>query len=73
LKAQFFTVSGKLLKSATFEYGNTVVHSGKSIPFVSKMTISDAVKPDDRTVLEYSNVKVGELSPATFDLNLLSR
>lgn len=67
LKADFLSLSGKRLKSAQFEYGNTVSVNGQSIPFVSQMVISDATT-DARTVLHYSHVKVHAVPAAEFDV-----
>lgn len=67
LKAEFYSVSGKLLKSARFEYGNTIEHAGKRIPFISKMTIRDALV-DAETVMEFGTVKVKKIAAAEFDL-----
>jgi outer membrane lipoprotein-sorting protein len=70
VKAEFYSLSGKLLKSATFEYGNLVSHRGRSIPFVSKTTIKDALTPNE-TTLTYSNVETAEFAAAEFDLSRL--
>lgn len=67
LKAEFYSVSGKLLKSARFEYGNTIEHDGKRIPFISRMTIRDALV-DAETVMEFGTVKVKRIAAAEFDL-----
>ena len=67
LKAEFFSLSGKLLKTARFEYANTVEHDGKRIPFVSKMTIRDALI-DAETVMEYTTVRIVKVPPSEFDL-----
>ena len=42
VKADFFSLSGKAIKSATFEYGN-VLYEGVKFSFVSKMIIRDAL------------------------------
>lgn len=73
VKADFYTVSGKKLKSATFDYGNTVTHEGEKMPFISKMVITDSVRPEDVTTLEYSKITVKPLPDSTFNLNLLAR
>lgn len=73
VKADFFTVSGKKFKSALFEHKNALNLKGEKIPFVSKMAISDALRPDDVTTLVYSDVVVKELPDSTFNLNLLLR
>lgn len=67
LKAEFYSVSGKLLKTAHFEYDNTIEHEGRRTPFVSRMTIRDALI-DAETTMEFGTVKVKKIAPAEFDL-----
>jgi hypothetical protein len=67
VKAEFLTSSGKLLKSARFEYDNTITIRGKKIPFMSRMIITDAMS-DARTTLTYSNISVQEIAAAEFDV-----
>jgi hypothetical protein len=67
LKAEFYSVSGKLLKTALFEYGNTIEHEGKRIPFISKMTIRDALV-DAETTMEFGTVRVKKIAASEFDL-----
>ncbi len=67
VKAEFYSVSGKLLKTARFEYGNTIEHDGKRIPFISRMTIRDALV-DAETVMEFGTVKVKKIAASEFDL-----
>jgi hypothetical protein len=67
LKAEFYSVSGKLLKTALFEYGNVIEHEGKYVPFISKMTIRDALV-DAETVMEFGTVKVKKVAASEFDL-----
>jgi hypothetical protein len=73
VKADFYTVSGKLFKSATFEYDNRVSINGGSMPFVSKMTINDAIMKAHVTVMSYSAPATGPVPDAAFNLNLLVR
>jgi hypothetical protein len=71
VKAEFRAVSGKPLKSATFEYGNTISVAGQPRPFVSRMTITDALSPA-KTVLDYTDIQVQTIPASTFDVgNLL--
>jgi hypothetical protein len=65
-KAEFFGVSGKLIKSAIFEYENQVEKKGKPIPFVSRIVISDAIRRSDETRLEISKVRLEAHSMAKF-------
>lgn len=67
IKAEFYSVSGKLLKTATFQYGNTIEHEGKHVPFISRMTIRDALI-DAETVMEFGTVKVKKIAASEFDL-----
>ena len=67
IKAEFYSLSGKLLKTARFEYGNTIEQDGKRIPFVSKMVIRDALI-DAETTMEFGTVKVDPVAASEFDL-----
>jgi hypothetical protein len=67
VKAEFQSVSGKLLKTALFEYNSSIEYDGKRIPFISKMTIRDALI-DAETVMEFGAVKVKKVAAAEFDL-----
>lgn len=73
LKAEFYTVSGKMFKSATFEYENSIIIEGKPQPFVSKMVIRNAVVGEDITTMEYSKVELKNIPDSVFNLNLLVR
>jgi len=73
VKAEFFTVSGKMFKSATFEYENSVLIQGKPKLFVSKMVITDAVVKSNVTTMNYSNVRIKKIPDSAFNLNLLVR
>ncbi len=73
VKAHFFTVSGKLFKTATFEYGNQIVVKGSPRLFVSKMIITNAMIKEDITTMHYGKVKIKRIPDSTFDLNLLVR
>ena len=70
VRAEFYSVSGKLLKRATFVYGNTIEYQGKKIPFISRMTITDAMS-DAETTMEFGKVTVKAIAPAEFDLGQL--
>jgi hypothetical protein len=73
VKAEFYTVSGKMFKSATFEYENNMLIEGKSRKLISKMIIRDAIIKENTTVMIYNNVKVKKIPDSTFNLNLLMR
>lgn len=69
VQAEFYTVSGKLFKTARFEYDNEIRHEGRRFPFVSRMTITDAINREQVTVLRYSEIRVKPLDPSLFELN----
>lgn len=69
VKAEFYTVSGKHFKTATFEYGNQVSYEGKAFPMVSKMLIVDAINPVNVTTMRYSDIAVKKINSAVFELN----
>lgn len=71
VKAEFFTVSGKIFKSAVFEYKNEVQIKGQPQPFVSKMVITDAFINQNVTTLTFSEPNLVKVPDSTFDLNLL--
>ena len=67
VKAEFYSLSGKLIKTAHFEYHNTIEQDGRKWPFVSRMVIRDALI-DAETTMDYGAVKVATVAPAEFDL-----
>ena len=67
VRAEFFSLSGKLLKTALFKYDNIIQYEGKSIPFVSSMIIKDALI-DAETTMIFSKVEVKKVASSEFDL-----
>lgn len=72
VKAEYYTISRKMFKEAEFEYRHKIVGKKNNYPFISKMTIFEKVMPDNRTILYFSEPQLKEISPETFNLNLLS-
>jgi hypothetical protein len=73
LKAEFMTLQGEVMKTATFEYGNQIASGSEKFPFVSKMTIRDAKAPDNMSVIQYSEPRIKETSASLFNVNNLVR
>lgn len=73
LQAEFYTVSGKLIKTAVFSYENHLEIDGKPQPFISKMVITDALISENVTVMTYEEVVMKEIPGSLFNLNLLRR
>jgi outer membrane lipoprotein-sorting protein len=73
LKAEFYTVSGKMFKTATFEYKNNIAINEKPREFISKMIITSAIIKEDVTTMHYHKPVLKKVSDATFNLNLLTK
>jgi hypothetical protein len=73
VKAEFYTVSGKLLKTATFKYDNQLQNNRENDPFISEMIIYDGVIKEDVTTLRYGSVLLKTIPDSDFNLNLLLR
>lgn len=73
IRADFFATSGKLFKTAEFEYKNQLTIGGITYPFVSRITLIDAIQTKLRTVLDYASPEQTQLSERLFDLRRLSR
>jgi len=70
VKAEYYAVSGKLLKSARFEYLHQIQLHNRPHPFISKMTIVDALIGNSVTTLDFKDHRLVTVPPSTFDLNL---
>jgi len=73
IKAEFYTVSGKMFKTATFEYNNSITINEKPREFISKTVITSAIIKEDITTMRYSKPVLKQVSDATFNLNLLTK
>ncbi len=73
VKAEFFTLSGKLFKTAEFKYDNRIRANNEEAPFVSELIIRDAIQKDRVTTMTYSNIRVELIPDSTFNLNVLVR
>jgi outer membrane lipoprotein-sorting protein len=72
VRAEYYTVSDKMFKSATFEYKHQIRLPSELRPFISKMTIIDALVPSDVTTLIFSKPALVTVPPSTLDVNLLT-
>ena len=71
VKADFFTISGKMFKSAVFEYENEAMIDNNLRPFISKMLITDAIVDTNITTMSFSKPLLMKIPDSTFNLNLL--
>jgi hypothetical protein len=74
VKAEFFTLSGKLFKTAEFRYDNEVrIDESTVIPFISQLIIRDAVLKDKITTMTYTGIRVEMVPDSDFNINVLLR
>jgi len=73
LKAEFYTVSGKMFKTAAFEYENSITVDGRPREFISKMVITSAIIKEDVTTMSYRKASIKKVPDSIFNLNLLTR
>ncbi len=74
VKAEFYTLSGKLFKTAEFKYGNRIkISDQEEAPFISELIIHDAIQKDRVTTMTYSRIKIEPIPDSTFNLNVLVR
>jgi hypothetical protein len=73
VKAEFYTVSGKMFKTATFEYENNINIGGSPRPFISRMVITNAIVKEDVTTMSFLKVSFKKIPDSMFNLNLLLR
>jgi hypothetical protein len=71
VKAEFYTVSGKMFKTAAFEYNNSISIEGEARPFISRMIITSAIIKEDVTTMSFRKVSFKKIPDSMFNLNLL--
>jgi outer membrane lipoprotein-sorting protein len=72
-KADFRTVSDKVFKSATFQYGNKVSIDGKDYELVSKMVITDPAIAANVTTIHMKSPRLEHHPPSIFNVNNVLR
>lgn len=74
VRADYYTATGKLIKTARMSYTNTVAGAdGARLPFISAIFIRDAVATNNTANLLFSAPKIQPLPPETFDVNRLRK
>jgi outer membrane lipoprotein-sorting protein len=71
VKAEFYTVSGKMFKTAAFEYNNSINIDGEKRPFISGTVITSAIIKEDVTTMTFRKVSFKKIPDSMFNLNLL--
>ena len=73
VQAEYLTVSGKKVKSATMESASTVRIDGRVRPFISKITIHDELLNQNVSTLTLTKPTFRKLPSYVFDVNLLAK
>lgn len=74
LRSDYYTSSGKLIKTARMSYTNTVtLADGHSQVFISDITIHDATTTNSVAIMKFSSPQLKALPPETFDINRLRK
>ncbi len=72
-KAEFLTLQGKPFKIGYLKYGNKLSVNGKTVPFVSELTIIDAKFNQNKSVITYKEPQIKSLNKSIFNVNNLTR
>ncbi len=73
VRGEYFTVSGKLIKTALMEYDLSVERDGRTRPFISRIVIHDALIDDSVTTLTFRKPVFSELPDRVFNVDMLGR
>lgn len=74
IKADYYSVSGMLLKSAVMQYDNVARgEDGQEQVFISRMVIANQVNASEATTLDFSSPKLTDVPASAFNLNLMMR
>lgn len=69
MKAEFYTLSGKLLKTGSWE--NYQLVNGQSHPM--RLTLIDGIKKDSISILDYSNFRLQNIPEKLFNKNYMKQ
>jgi len=73
VKAEYYTVSGKLFKSARMEYQHDIDIEGLTRPFISNIEMRDELLSKDKTVFTFKEGRIQNIPDYIFNLNLLRK
>ena len=73
IKGEYYTVSGKLIKTARMEYEPVAERDGRRRLFISSIVITDALIAENVTTLSFRNPVFGELPDHIFSVDMLDR
>ncbi len=73
IKADFLNLQGAPFKIGVMEYKNSLKIKGRTIPFISRLTINDAKFSKNKSTISYEAPKVEAAPDSIFNVNNLSR
>ena len=73
IKADFLNLQGEVFKVGVMEYKNSLKTKGRTIPFISKLQITDAKFPKNKSAINYDSPKLESVPDSLFNVNNLSR
>jgi hypothetical protein len=71
LQAEFYGKSDKIIKVANFEYNNKVEYKSAKYDYISKITITDMINNEDKSILNISTIKFQDFNNSKFQTNRL--
>ncbi len=72
-RAEFLNLQGKAFKIGEMEYGNLITTAEKKVPFISRLTITDAKYPQNKSTINYKAPHIEQLASSLFNVSNLSR
>ena len=70
-KAEFYTRTGKLIRTATFQHNASITIGGKEVPFLSKVEVVEMLGTPKTTVLSFRDYKTKNFPAETFEVDHL--
>jgi Outer membrane lipoprotein-sorting protein len=71
IRAEYMTVSGKMFKTATMEYEQSVEQQGEPRPFLSAIRIENDLMDEQLTWIRFGEADIRSMPDSLFNLNLL--
>ncbi|RFC44243.1 MAG: outer membrane lipoprotein-sorting protein [Verrucomicrobia bacterium] len=70
-KAEFYTKTGKLIRTATFKHDSKITIKGQELPFLSRLEVLELLGEPKTTVLDFNDFKTKNFPPQTFEVDQL--
>jgi outer membrane lipoprotein-sorting protein len=73
LRADYYTLSGKKIKSSLMEYSNTVSRDGQKYPFISSLEINDELTKSGPTIIRFEKPTLQSVPDYLFDPDQIAK